>query len=67
MDFLCKVCDKSIIESESKYNNYIATLKKEYDKSFYGDYIIINPNLDLIDKLLNDYITKHNRKFDIYF
>ena len=28
MDFLCKICDKPIIENESKYNNYIATLKK---------------------------------------
>ena len=67
MDFLCKKCDKSIIENESNYINYIATLKKEHDKSFYENYIIIIPNLDEIDKLLNDYITKHNKKFDIYF
>ena len=66
MDFLWKVCDKSIIEDESKYNNYIATLTKEHDKSFYEKYTIINPNLDEIDKILNDYITKHNKKFDIY-
>ena len=65
--FPCKVCDKSIIEIESKFNNYKATLKKEYDKSFYGNYIIINPNLVEIDKTLNDYNTKHNKKFDIFY
>ena len=66
MDFLCKVCDKSNIEKESKYNNNIATLTKEHDKSFYENYTITNPNLDEIDKILNDYITKHNKNFDIY-
>ena len=29
MDFLCKVCDRSIIENESEYNNYLATLRKK--------------------------------------
>ena len=67
MDFLCKVCDKSFIESGSKFNNYIATLKKEHDKSFYENYIIINPDLDESDKILNDYITSHNKKFDVYY
>ena len=66
MDFLCKVCDKSIIENETKYNNYVATLTKEHDKSFYKNYTIINPNLIQIDKILDDYISKHNKKFDIY-
>ena len=67
MDFLCKVCDKSIIENESNYINYIATLKKERYKSFYENYIIINPNLDEVDKILNDCITSHNKKLNIYF
>ena len=34
MDFLCKLCDKSIIENESKYNNYIATLTKNMINHF---------------------------------
>ena len=67
MVFLRKVCDKSIIENESKYNNYIATLTKEHDKSFDENYTIIIPNLYEIDKTLNDYITKHNRMFDSFF
>ena len=32
----------------------------------YGNYIIINLNLDEIDKILNEYITKHYQKFDIF-
>ena len=66
MDFLCKVCNKSIIEYESKSLSYIATLRKEHDKWFYENYIIINPNLDEIDKIINDYFTNHNKNFDIY-
>ena len=63
---LCKVCDKYFIENESKFNHYIATLTKEFDKSFYKIYTIINPNLNEVDKILNDYITKRNKNFDIY-
>ena len=66
MDFFCKVCDKSIFESESEYNNYTATLTKRYDKSFYKKYTTINPNLNEVDKILNEYITKHIKKFDVY-
>ena len=67
MDFLCTVCDKFIFEKESKHVKFIATLRKEHDKSFYENYIIVNSNLDEIDKLVNDYITSHNKKFNIYF
>ena len=66
MKLLCKVCDKSVIENESQNNNYIATLTKEHDKSFYKNYTIINPNLNELDKKLNDYITQLNKNFDIY-
>ena len=65
MDFLCNVCNKFFIENESKHNNYMATLTKKHDKSFYENYTIINPNLDEIDKILNDYITKLNMNFVI--
>ena len=67
MEFLCKICDIDIIQIQSKLDHYIATLAKEYDRSFYENYIIINPNLDEIDKILNDYITSHNNKFNICF
>ena len=31
MDFLCEVCDRSIIDNDN--NRYLATLRKENDKS----------------------------------
>ena len=65
MDLLCKVCERSIIENVSKYNNCInciAKMTKEHQK-----YTIINPNLDEIDKMLKDCITSQNKKFDIHF
>ena len=67
MDFFCKVCDKSNFENESNYNNYIATSKIEHDQSFFENYIIINPNLVEMDKILNDCITSHIKNFNIYF
>ena len=67
MDILCKVCDKDIIENESEYKNYIATLRKKDDKSIYKKYIIYNIILDEVDKIINDYVSTHNKKINIYF
>ena len=67
MSFLCKVCDKDIIENEPKYYQYMATLTKEYDKSFYENYSITNPNLNEIEKMLNDYITSYKKEFHVSF
>ena len=67
MDLLCRVCDRSIIENESEYKNYIATPRKKDDKSIYKKYVINNNNLDEVDKILKDYVSTHNRKFDIHF
>ena len=66
MDLLCEVCDRSMIENESKYDNYLATLRKKA-KSFYKKYTINNINLDEVNKILNDYISTHNKNFDFYF
>ena len=65
MDLLCPVCARSIIENKSEYNQYLATLRKRYDKSFYERYINNNIDSDEFDKLLNDYITTHSKK--IYY
>ena len=35
MDLLCEECDRSIIENESEYTFYLATLRKKDDKSFF--------------------------------
>ena len=67
MSFLCEVCDRSIIENQSEYMNYLATMRKKNDKSLYKNYTINNINLDEIDKILHHYITTHNKKFDLSF
>ena len=67
MDFLCKVCDRSIIENESKYFEYLAALGKKNHKILYNKYTINNVNLDEVNKLINDYISTHNKSFDFYF
>ena len=67
MSLLCKVCDRSIVESESEPNNNLATFRKRNDKRFYRKYTIGNVNLDEFDKILNNYIITHNKKFDFFF
>ena len=67
MDLFCEVCDRSIIENESECIKNIAALKKQHDKSIYEIYTIINPNLVELDKILNDFISSHNKKLSIYF
>ena len=67
MDYLCQVCDREIIENESEYRNYVATLRKKGDESIYKKYSINNINLDEVDKILKDYVSSHNKTFDIYF
>ena len=44
MELLCKVCDRSIIENESEYKEYIATLRKRNDKSLYQKCTFKNNN-----------------------
>ena len=67
MDLFCKVCDRSIFENESEYNNYTATSRKKNDKCFYNKYTNINVNLDDVDKILNDFISTHNKNFVFEF
>ena len=37
------------------------------DKFIYDEYSINNPNLNDIDKIINNYIITYNKKFDVYF
>ena len=64
MKFFCKVCDISIIENESEYKNYIATVREKDDKSFLKKYTMNNINLDEVNIKLNDYNSTHNNNFD---
>ena len=41
-------------------------LCKACNKFVIDNYTMDNPNLDEIDKRLNDYVTSYNKKFDIY-
>ena len=66
MDYICQVCDRSLIENLSEYEHYLNTSHKKNDNSLYVKYTIDNINLDIIDKILNDYITTHNEKFIFY-
>ena len=67
MELLCKVCNRSIIENESEYNIYKATLRHKIDKSLHNKHIINNISLDEVNKTINDYISTHNKKFDFCF
>ena len=67
MDLLCRLCDRSIIDNEFEYKKYLASLRKENDKSFYKKYTINNINLDDVNKVLNNYISSHNKNVDFYF
>ena len=67
MDLLCERCDRSIIENESEYTNYLTSVRKKDDKSLYKKYTINNVNLDEVNKILKDYISSHNKDFDLYF
>ena len=66
MDYICQDCDREIIESEEEYQYYLSTVDRKKDRKLYTKYIIINISFDDLDKVLNDYITTHNKKFDFY-
>ena len=67
MSILCNVCDREILEDENQLKEYIATHRKRIDRCLYIDYTINNIDLDGFDKLLNEYISCHNKKFRSYF
>ena len=54
MDFLCKVCDRSILENKTEYKEYLSTFRKKNDNSLDKKYTINNFNPNDIDARLND-------------
>ena len=66
-ELLCRVCDHEIFEDETELNNYLASQRKPNDRSIYKNYVIKNINLDNVDKILNGYVSIHNKKFDLFF
>ena len=67
MSLLCEVCDRRIIENESEYKDYIATMRKKNDKSLYKKHTFNDIKLYKVDEISNVYITTYNRKFDLCF
>ena len=66
-ELLCLKWDQDIFEDKNKLYNYLATFQRENDKKIYKKIIIHNIDLDNIDKILNNYINNHNKKFGVYF
>ena len=64
MDYICQVCDRSLIENPDEYQHYLTTSHEKNDNSLYIKSTIKNINLDELDKILDDHITTHNKKFN---
>ena len=52
---------------EVGYNNYLSSLAKNDNKYKYIKYIINKVNINNFEKIFNDYINNHNKKFDFYY
>ena len=65
MDYYCNVCD-GIIKIESKNKLLQSLTHNEFEKCIRKKHT--NENLDFfdIDRIFNDYITNHNKKFVLY-
>ena len=66
MDYICQYCDRLLIENPDEYENYLTTSRKKIDKNLYIKYTINNISFDELDKILEDYISTHNKKFAFY-
>ena len=66
MDYICQYCDRLLIENPDEYENYLTTSRKKIDKNLYIKYTINNNSFDELDKILEDYISTHNKKFVFY-
>ena len=52
---------------EVKYNNYINALVKDDNKFIYIKNIFKKVNINNFDKIFNNHITNHNKKFEFYY
>ena len=62
---LQQVCDKTI-KLKSKSNHLKTLTQDEFEKCIRIKHTIENPKIFGIVKIFNDYIIKHNKKFDLY-
>ena len=63
MDYFCDVCDKTY-KKKSKSNNRQSLRHIDFEKSIRIKHVIQNPDFFDIDEIFNEYITKHNEKFE---
>ena len=52
---------------ETRYNKYIDCLLNKDNKNLYMKYINNNVDVNEFDKIFNNYIISHNKKFDLYY
>ena len=53
--------------NETRFNNYIDCLLNKDNENLYIKYIINNVDINEFDKIFNNYIISHNKKFDFYY
>ena len=63
MDYICQYCDRLLIENPDEYENFLTTSIREIDENLYIKYTINNNSFDELDKILEDYISTHYKKF----
>ena len=63
MDYHCDVCDKTI-NFKTKRKHLQNLSHNEFDKGTQKKHKSENTDFSNIDELCNNYITKHNKKFD---
>ena len=66
-ELLCLKCNHEIFEDKNKLYNYLSNFQRENNKKISKKIIIDNIDLDNVDKILNNYINNHDKKFDSYF
>ena len=65
-DLLCRSCNREIFDKELELDKYLASLRNPNDKRIYKNYTINNINLGDVNKILDDYISTHNKNFDFF-
>ena len=66
MEYICQYCDRLLIENPVENEKYLTTSRKKNDKNLYIKYTINNISFDQLEKILEDYISTHNKKFVFY-
>ena len=65
MDYFCHVCEK-IMGLELKNVHLKSLTHIQYETCIRINESIQNPDFFDIDRISNDYITNHNKKYDLY-